>query len=120
MSDAPPASPGPPAPGPFASVRIEPDPKDPNAATLIHVKAVPGAKRDEIADVLGDRLKIRVSAPPEGGKANKAICKLLASHLGVRASDVEVARGASNAEKVIRVSGVGVEELRKRLVSASQ
>ena len=36
----------------------------------IRVKAVPGAKREEIAGALGDRLKIRVAQPPEGGRAN--------------------------------------------------
>ena len=46
-----------------------------DGAWLIRVKAVPGASRDEIAGPLGDRLKIRIAAPPEGGKANKAIAK---------------------------------------------
>lgn len=74
---------------------------------LIAVKAVPGAKRDEIVGLLGERLKVRVSAPPEGGKANKAICSLLAKTLGVRTSDVEVVGGASRAEKTVKVGGVG-------------
>lgn len=69
------------------------------------VKAVPGAKRDEIAGLLGDRLKVRVSAPPEGGRANAAICELLASALGVRARDVRVVSGMTRAEKVVEVSG---------------
>ncbi|MBC7773318.1 MAG: YggU family protein [Pyrinomonadaceae bacterium] len=75
-------------------------------ATLIAVKAVPGAKRDEVVGRLGERLKVRISAPPEDGKANKAICELLARELGVRARDVEVVRGHSSAEKTLRVMGV--------------
>ncbi len=63
----------------LSGLRIEQAGED----VLIWVKAVPGASRNEIAGVVGDRLKIRISAPPEGGKANKAICKLLASSLGV-------------------------------------
>ncbi len=83
-----------------------------DGAVLIAVKAVPGAKCDEVAGVLGERLKVRVSQPPEGGKANKAICALLAGELGVRASAVSVVRGMSSAEKVVRVDGVAVEMIR--------
>ena len=69
------------------------------------VKAVPGAKRDEVVGRLGDRLKVRVSAPPEGGKANEAICTLIAAALGVRARDVSIVSGHSRAEKVLEISG---------------
>jgi uncharacterized protein (TIGR00251 family) len=65
---------------------------------------VPGASRSEIAGVLGDRLKVRVAAPPEGGKANRALVELLSRWLGVR--DVEIVAGLSSAEKIVRVSGV--------------
>lgn len=101
---------------PFAAVRVEADPRDAQAS-LLHVKAVPGAKRTELAGVLGDRLKVRVSQPPEDGKANRAIRELLAARLGVRASDVEIVRGISNAEKVVRVTGLSVDELRAKLGS---
>ena len=73
---------------------------------LIAIKAVPGAKRDEIVGLLGERLKVRVSAPPEGGKANKAICALLAKEFGVSKGDVEIVAGTMNAEKTVRVVGV--------------
>ena len=80
-----------------------------DGAVLIAVKAVPGAKRDEVVGALGERLKVRVSQAPEGGKANKAIGVLLARELGVRASAVRVVRGMSSAEKVVRVEGVSAE-----------
>jgi|GEM_PF-329538 len=70
---------------------------------LVRVKAVPGASRDEIAGVLGDRLKVRVSAPPEGGKANKAICKLIAKKLGAAPRKVAVTSGASGAAKTVAI-----------------
>lgn len=84
-------------------VRIE---DDGEGGVLIAVKAVPGAKRDEVVGVLGDRLKVRVIAPPEGGKANKAIEKLLAKTLGVRAGEVSVVSGHASPEKMVRVAGV--------------
>lgn len=83
------------------------------SAMLIRVKAVPGAKRSEIAGVLGEgeqaRLKIRVSAPPEDGKANKAICELVAKTIGVKPRDVSVVVGQTNPEKTLRIEGVDAE-----------
>lgn len=81
------------------------DPDHPDAVLLM-VKAVPGAKRDGVAGRLGERLKVRVAAPPEDGKANKAICRLLAAELGVRAQDVEVVRGHTSPEKTLRIRGI--------------
>lgn len=89
---------------------------DEHGNSLIAVKAVPGAKRDEIVGLLGERLKVRVSAPPEGGKANRAICELLAERLGVRARDVEVIAGHASAEKTVRVMGVDAAEVHRRLM----
>ena len=56
-------------------------------------------------------MKVRVSAPPEGGKANKAIVRVLAEALGVRVSDVTLESGASSPVKVFRVSGVNERAL---------
>ncbi|MFG0286277.1 MAG: DUF167 domain-containing protein [Phycisphaerales bacterium JB039] len=81
----------------------------------IDVKAVPGARRDEIAGWLGDRLKVRVSAPAEGGKANKAICAVIAKAAGVRARDVTIVSGQTSPEKTVEVAGVSEEELARRL-----
>ena len=80
---------------------IEPDGED----VLIRVKAVPGASRDELAGTVGNRLKVRVSAAPEGGKANKAICRVVAEALGVRPRQVTVERGRASPEKTLRVAG---------------
>jgi uncharacterized protein len=71
----------------------------------ILVKAVPGAKQDQIVGRLGDRLKVRVSAPPEGGKANDAICELIAAAVGVKPRDVRIVSGAARAEKTIEIDG---------------
>jgi uncharacterized protein (TIGR00251 family) len=79
--------------------------------TRILVKAVPGAKKDEIVGRLGDRLKVRVSAPPEGGKANAAICTLIAAALGVKARNVRIVSGQSRAEKTVEVDGVDAAAL---------
>lgn len=84
-------------------------------AVRVAIKAVPGARSDEIVGPLGDRLKVRVSAPPEGGRANEAICALLARALGVRQQDVEVVSGHGRAEKVVEVRGASESAVRALL-----
>ena len=78
---------------------------------------MPGARRDEIVGPLCDRLKVRVAAPPEDGKANEAICRLIAAALAVRARDVRVVAGYGRAEKVLEIDGVSEAAVR-RLLSA--
>ncbi len=88
---------------------------DGEGGVLIHVKAVPGAARSEIAGILGDRLKVRLAAPAENGKANAALCTLIAETLGIRPGAVEVVRGTGAPNKVVRARGVGAREARGRL-----
>ncbi|HEX5134099.1 MAG TPA: DUF167 domain-containing protein [Thermoanaerobaculia bacterium] len=70
----------------------------------LRIKVVPGASRSEIVGILGNRLKVRVAAPPEAGKANRAVIELLRGWLGVR--EVEIASGASSPEKTVLVLGL--------------
>lgn len=82
---------------------------------MIALKAVPGASRDQIIGLHGDRLKVRVAAAAEAGKANRAIIDLLARTLGVKPRDIEVVTGASSAQKTLRVRGVSAAEAMHRL-----
>jgi hypothetical protein len=81
----------------------------------ITVKVVPGSSRDRIVGVLGDALKIQVAAPPEKGRANQAVIKLLAEALNASSKDVEVIAGETSPRKVIRVRGASVEQVRTAL-----
>ena len=74
--------------------------------SLINVKVVPGASRDRVAGRYGEGIKVQVSAPPEGGKANRAVEQVIAAALGVRAQQVRVVKGHSQARKVVEVEGV--------------
>lgn len=82
----------------------------------LRVRAVPGASRSEISGLLGDRLKIRVAAPPEEGRANDAIARLLADRLGIPVRDVSVAAGHASRDKTLHLRGVDEASL-DRLVS---
>lgn len=90
---------------------VEPHPEGARVA----VKAVPGASREKVAGPLGERLKITVRKPPEKGAANKAVAALLASALGLKASEVAILRGHARPEKEFLVRGLGPEEVRRRL-----
>jgi len=60
-------------------------------------------------------LKIRVSAPPEKGKANDAIIKLLAEELKLPESAISIVSGRSSPRKSIEVHGISTAELLQRL-----
>ena len=70
---------------------------------FLRVKAIPGARRSAIVGLLGDRLKIRVAAPPEGGRANDAIRVILAEAVPCRLGEVRLVSGARAPEKIFQV-----------------
>ena len=83
----------------------------------LRLKVVPGASRSQIVGVLGDRLKIRVTAAPEQGKANRAVIRLLSDWLGV--NGIEIVVGDSSPEKTAYVPGLrglSAEQLQKLAV----
>jgi len=82
----------------------------------LHVQ--PGAGRTAVVGRHGDALKVRVAAPPQGGRANTACTELVATLLGVRPGQVEVSAGAANRSKRVRVTGVEVDEVRRLLDEA--
>jgi uncharacterized protein (TIGR00251 family) len=75
----------------------------------VMVKVQPKSRRPGVQGVApsadGPRLKIGVSEAPEDGKANRAVCAVLADALNVAKSAVEVASGATSREKLLRVNG---------------
>jgi uncharacterized protein (TIGR00251 family) len=78
-------------------------PEGDGSATRLEIHAVPGARSDGLAGSHGDRLKVRVSAPPEGGRANDAIRALLAAVVAAPLREVELVRGASSRVKSFRI-----------------
>lgn len=69
----------------------------------LRLKVVPGASRTALAGALGERLKIRVAEPAEGGKANRAVLDLVSGWFG--GASVELVSGHGMALKTIRVRG---------------
>jgi uncharacterized protein (TIGR00251 family) len=85
--------------------------------TRLKLRVVPGASRDRVVGVLGDALKICVSAAAEKGKANKRIVAMLAACLGVASRDVQVVAGETSRDKRVLVVGLSTTELRNRLTT---
>lgn len=83
--------------------------------STLKVRVAPGASREAIVGRHGDALKVAVREPPEKGRANKAVERLLAAALGVRPGDVAVVRGRASRDKVVLFRGLAEAELRARL-----
>ncbi len=81
----------------------------------LSVKVQPGARREEITGFEGGVLRMRVTAPPEKGKANEAVVALLAKTLGVAKRDVTLVRGVTSRQKVLEVTGLSEAEVWRRL-----
>lgn len=75
----------------------------------------PRASRTEVAGEREGTVLIRVTAPPVDGRANDALCRLVAKLAGVGRTRVEILRGASSRDKVLRVDGVSDARLRAAL-----
>jgi uncharacterized protein (TIGR00251 family) len=72
----------------------------------ISVRVRARAHRDEVVGVLDGVLLLRVAAPAHEGRANRALCRLLAERLEVAPSRVEIVRGRRSREKVVEVDGI--------------
>jgi hypothetical protein len=81
-------------------------PRPAAAEAFLAVKVQPGASRERVVGRLGDAVKIAVTVPPEKGKANAAVEKLLAREFGIPAGSVEVVLGGASPRKRVRLRGV--------------
>jgi uncharacterized protein len=74
----------------------------------LRVKVIPRSPKSEIAGTMTDgTLKIKITAPPEKGKANDALCAFLARHYGVPRAAVTIVSGHAAALKLVRVEDGG-------------
>lgn len=82
---------------------------------LVRVRVQPRARKNEIGGERNGALLVRVTAPPVDGKANKAVCRLLAKAAGVPPSRVSVERGDSGRDKLVRIAGASAADVAVRL-----
>ena len=86
-----------------------------DGVVLLHVKVQPRASRDEIGEVLGNELKIKITAPPVDSAANEALIEFLAERLGCPRSAVQLVRGGTSRHKAIAIRGVPAEVIARKL-----
>jgi len=70
---------------------------------ILKVRVRPGAREESVRELSGDELEVRVSAPPQKGKANERVRELLAEHFGVSRSRVRILKGESSRRKLIEI-----------------
>ena len=85
----------------------------------MRLRVSPGAGRAAIVGRYGEGWKIRVTAPPEGGRANDAVLRLLAEALAVPRDSLTLVSGHSGRDKIVELAGLGPALVERRLASAS-
>jgi hypothetical protein len=86
--------------------------------TLLNIHVSPGAKSTSVEGLYGEgAIKLKVAAPPVGGKANAEVERFLSKLLGVPRSDVNIIRGASSRDKTVLVRGTTRAETHEALAA---
>ncbi len=81
----------------------------------VRLRVSPGSRRTEIVGRYGDGWKVRIAAPPEGGRANDAVLELLSEQLQIPRRSVSIVSGHGAREKVVQLSGIDHAESERRL-----
>ncbi len=82
-----------------------------SAGVLIPAHVQPRASKERLVGDHGGALKVAVTAPPEGGRANEAVAEMLARALGVARSRVTLATGPASRAKTFLVAGLAAEQV---------
>ena len=85
--------------------------------TEISLRVYPNAARNEVTSFVDGVFRVKVSAPPVKGKANKELIEFLSRILGVGRSQISIIRGHTSRNKVIAISGLSREEIMGRLLN---
>jgi uncharacterized protein (TIGR00251 family) len=88
---------------------------DTPAGATFQVKVHPRARKNAITGVIGDTLKVALTAPPVEGRANEACVKFLAEFLNVPRSSVTIAAGEVSRQKLIRIAGMQAAQVEEKL-----
>ena len=82
----------------------------------ISLRVYPDASRNEMVGFTGGVLRVKVSAPPSKGKANRELITFLSRLLGVSKDSINIVKGHTTRNKVVAIDGLSREEVMKRLL----
>jgi uncharacterized protein (TIGR00251 family) len=85
------------------------------ASTRLRLRVSPRARSNAIVGRHGDGWKVRVTAPPEGGKANDAVLRLISERLDLPDASVTLVSGPSGRDKIVELAGIDAAEAERRL-----
>ena len=94
------------------------DKTPPGGIATIVAKVVPGARVSRVMGRYGDSIKLSVSAPPEDGKANRAVVELIAQTLGLKVHQVTIVKGHGQSRKIVQIDGLNQRSVDARLAQA--
>ena len=97
---------------------IRKDPKNRNSY-FVTFAVKPNAHKNAISEDFGGSLRIEVNAPPQKGKANRALIKLISKKLQISSSAVQIVQGATSTTKIfqIAIENTDIEDLRKKFLA---
>jgi uncharacterized protein len=87
--------------------------KEESQGILLKIKVQPRASKNEISGVLGDALKIRITAPPVDGEANECVISFLAKLFKVAKQDIEITTGHTGRNKSVFIWGITAQQFKK-------
>lgn len=87
---------------------------------MLHVRTSPSAKRSAVIGRHGAGWKISVAAPPEAGRANSELVRLLAAVLAVSERDISIVSGLRSRDKKVAVEAIEAAEVDSRLAAVAQ
>jgi uncharacterized protein (TIGR00251 family) len=95
--------------GAFGSLELQPD----GSGSRLRLRVSAGASRSRVGGVHGGALKLSVAAPPEKGRANRDVRRLVAAAFGVAPQEVEFVAGETSPDKVVRLPLAPAEAARR-------
>jgi uncharacterized protein len=88
-------------------------------STRVRLRVSPGANSAHVVGRHGEAWKVRVAAPPEGGRANEAVVRLLAETLSLPRDAVTLVSGHGGRDKIVQLAGLDPTQIERRLSSAA-
>jgi uncharacterized protein (TIGR00251 family) len=90
--------------------------RETDQGVYLSIQVAPRASRNEVQGLHNDALKIRLTAPPVDGKANKALTRFLSKTLRVPSSSISIQSGETGRKKVLTITGISAADITERLL----